>query len=218
MHSPFGRHRRSHAALDRARPHRAGGVSRVPLDDRSTRQTGRLSLDRGGSLGRSRSRLHSTMVSHGCGSRTSYRSRLPRSRTERSSYSVRPSALRSSIPARTWVTFAFNVAGQAEPRTLIKRDQCRDLSGYMSSDKRSPTQEQIVAVHVLTHESMHMGGVAAEAEAECLAVGSDARMAELLGAPPDAARALALSYWTNVYPRMPDQYRSTECDPWAPRP
>jgi hypothetical protein len=112
---------------------------------------------------------------------------------------------------------AFNAAGQAEPRTLIKRDQCRDLSGYMSSDKQAPTQEQIVAVHVLTHESMHMAGVTAEAEAECQAVGNDARMAELLGAPPDAARALALSYWTNVYPRMPDQYRSTECDPWAPR-
>jgi hypothetical protein len=110
---------------------------------------------------------------------------------------------------------SFDAGGNAEPRTLIKRDQCGDLGGYLSSHKQDPSHEEIVAVHVLTHESMHMAGTATEWEAECLAVGNDARMAELLGASPAAARALAMSYWTNVYPNMPDEYRSSECDPWA---
>jgi hypothetical protein len=110
---------------------------------------------------------------------------------------------------------AFDAEGNAEPRTLIKRDQCRDLAGYLSSDKAGPSHEQIVAVHVLTHESMHMAGRTSESEAECLAVGNDSRMAELLGAPSAAARALAMSYWTNTYPNMPAKYRSIECDPWS---
>jgi hypothetical protein len=110
---------------------------------------------------------------------------------------------------------AFDSSGRAEPQTLIKRDQCRDLSGYIASDKERPTHEQVVAVHVLTHESMHMAGTAAEWEAECMAVQNDSRMAELLGASPSAARALALYYWTNVYPNMPAEYRSTECKPFA---
>jgi hypothetical protein len=110
---------------------------------------------------------------------------------------------------------AFDAGGNAEPRTLIKRDQCRDLAGYLSSDKENPSDEQIVAVHVLTHESMHMAGTATEWEAECLAVGNDARMAERLGASPAAADGLAMSYWSDVYPYMPAEYRSTECNPWV---
>ena len=109
---------------------------------------------------------------------------------------------------------AFDAAGRAEPRTLIKRDQCRDLSGYVASDKETPTAEQVIAVHVLTHESIHMAGTAAEWEAECLAVRNDQRMAELLGASSTAAANLAHSYWTDVYPNMPAKYRSTECRPF----
>jgi hypothetical protein len=105
----------------------------------------------------------------------------------------------------------FTASGDAIPRTLIKRNQCRDLARYLRSDKETPTHEQVVAVHVLTHESMHMAGVTNEAEAECLAVQHNAEMAERLGASPIAARELALSYWRNVYPRMPDEYRSSEC-------
>jgi hypothetical protein len=110
---------------------------------------------------------------------------------------------------------AFDANGVAEPRTLIKRDQCRDLSAYLASGKERPTREQIVAVHVLTHEAMHMAGTGAEWQAECLAVQNDRRMAELLGASPSAAARLAMTYWTDVYPQMPDEYRSTECKPFG---
>ena len=110
-----------------------------------------------------------------------------------------------------YVVFASD--GRPEPRTLIKRQQCGDLRSYLASDKEAPSHDQIVALHTLTHEAVHMSGIADEAETECVAVQLDARMAALLGAPPDGARAAALGYWSSVYPRMPDGYRSSECGP-----
>ena len=78
--------------------------------------------------------------------------------------------------------------GSPEPWTLIKRDQCRHLAAYARSDKRRPTRDQVVAVHVLTHEAMHLSGRLAEAVAECAAVQRNAQTARLLGArPADAA-------------------------------
>ncbi|MGZ4594386.1 hypothetical protein [Oryzihumus sp.] len=103
--------------------------------------------------------------------------------------------------------------GTPERATLIKRAQCGHLRAYLRSDRRRPTAEQVVAVHVLSHEAMHMAGVTGEAEAECRAVQLDARTARLLGAPEDAARELARRYWRTIYPRMPDDYRSASCAP-----
>jgi hypothetical protein len=70
-----------------------------------------------------------------------------------------------------------------------------------------------MAVHVLTHEAIHMSGVADEAVTECLAMQHDARAARLLGAPAEYARRLSRRYWTSIYPRMPAEYRSQECGP-----
>jgi hypothetical protein len=103
--------------------------------------------------------------------------------------------------------------GRPEPWTLIKRDQCRHLAAYARSDKRRPSRDQVVAVHVLTHEAMHLSGRLDEPAAECAAVQRDAHTARLLGAPADAAAGLAATYWRNIYPLMPDGYRSPECRP-----
>ena len=103
--------------------------------------------------------------------------------------------------------------GSPEPWTLIKRDQCRHLAAYARSDRRRPTRDQVVAVHVLTHEAMHLSGRLAEAVAECGAVQRDAQTARLLGARPADAAELAAAYWRNIYPLMPDSYRSGECRP-----
>ena len=71
---------------------------------------------------------------------------------------------------------------------------------------RRPTRDQVEAVHVLTHEAMHLSGRLEEAAAECAAVQRDAHTARLLGAP-------AAAYWRDVYPLMPDGYRSADCRP-----
>jgi uncharacterized membrane protein len=103
--------------------------------------------------------------------------------------------------------------GTPERRTLIKHDQCNDLDAYLNSNKERPTAAQIVAVHVLTHEAMHMSGITTEAVAECHAVQRDAALAKVLGASASAAHALAVSYWAVVYPNMPDDYRTGACGP-----
>lgn len=107
----------------------------------------------------------------------------------------------------------FGPDGVPERRTLIKREQCSDLRDYLASDKRNPSLEHVVAVHTLTHEAIHMSGVTSEAETECIAIQRDAETARLLGASHHGATALGVSYWTNFYPRMPDEYRSDECRP-----
>lgn len=107
-----------------------------------------------------------------------------------------------------WVAFDENDI--PEPRTLIKREQCRQLKAYAKHRDR-PTFDEVVAVHVLTHESMHMRGERSEAVAECEALQRDALTAQGLGATPAQALSLARRYLLLVYPRMPDDYRTPEC-------
>lgn len=106
--------------------------------------------------------------------------------------------------------------GVPEPETLVKHAQCGDLADYLGSGKDAPSRDQVIAVHVLTHEAMHMAGETAEARAECQAVQLDARTAELLGATPEQARRLAVAYYEGVFPLMPDEYRSGDCRPGGP--
>jgi hypothetical protein len=101
--------------------------------------------------------------------------------------------------------------GVPEHKTLIKHDQCGYLRAYLHSSKSHPSLNEVIAVHVLTHESMHMSGITSEGEAECAAVQRDARMAELLGADHDEAVALAQTYWHEVYPQMPPDYVDSSC-------
>jgi hypothetical protein len=110
-----------------------------------------------------------------------------------------------------WVPYGPD--GVPERHTLIKYEPCGDLRHYLGSDKASPAFNQVVAVHVLTHEAMHMAGVTSEAVAECAAMQRDARMAVLLGASPQQGRALSQTYWREVYPQLPQAYVSGDCIP-----
>jgi hypothetical protein len=103
--------------------------------------------------------------------------------------------------------------GVPEHATTIKYEQCGDLKAYLRHHGRSPTADQVIAVHVLSHESMHMRGERNEAAAECEAMQRDALMARKLGASKADAAALAAAYWRIDYPRMPDDYRSSACRP-----
>lgn len=105
----------------------------------------------------------------------------------------------------------FGPDGIPERATLIKRQQCGHLSSYIGGRQSDFSPEQAVAVHTLTHEAIHMSGVTNEAETECLAVQRNAETAVLLGATPEDALRLAEYYWTDVYPRMPEAYRSEDC-------
>jgi hypothetical protein len=103
--------------------------------------------------------------------------------------------------------------GTPEDWTVLKREACRDLAAYVRGGGRRPSRAQVLAVHVLTHEAMHLAGHTDESVAECAAVQRDARTARLLGARPGEALALAASYWRTVYPAMPGGYRAAACRP-----
>jgi hypothetical protein len=71
----------------------------------------------------------------------------------------------------------------------------------------------VIAVHVLTHEAMHLAGRLIESDADCAAMQRDAWTAQQLGATTEQGQRLAETYWREVYPRMPDAYTSVECAP-----
>jgi hypothetical protein len=105
--------------------------------------------------------------------------------------------------------------GIPERSTLIKLRTCGHLRAWLWSSKAAPSLDQVVAVHVITHETMHMVGITNEASAECAAVQRDAAMATALGASPTQALALARRYWIEVYPLMPADYVGG-CGPGSP--
>lgn len=114
-------------------------------------------------------------------------------------------------PELGYVKFGAN--GVPEHHALIKIQQCHLISKWMSSDHRHPSRDEVIAVHVLTHETMHMSGTTDEAVTDCRAMQRDAAMARKLGADPADALALAVRYWHEVYPDMPDAYRTAACAP-----
>jgi hypothetical protein len=105
----------------------------------------------------------------------------------------------------------FSADGVPQHHTTIVRGPCADLKHYYSGDQAHPTPNEVIAVHVLTHESMHMRGQPDEAMAECEAMQRDAETAQLLGATPQEGLELARAYWLEDYPNMPDAYRSDDC-------
>jgi hypothetical protein len=112
-------------------------------------------------------------------------------------------------PERGYVPMAAD--GKPSRQVVVTYDTCNDLAAWIASDHRAPTQDQVVAVHVLSHEAMHVAGSVDEATAECAALQRDTRTAMLLGATTDQARALARHYLLTVYPTLPDTYRSPAC-------
>ena len=110
-----------------------------------------------------------------------------------------------------WVE--FDADGKPESSTVITREPCGDLQAYLDGHGVRPTPDEVVAVHVLSHESRHLAGTRDEAKTECEAVQRDAETARLLGADAASARRLARLYWAVDYPNMPDAYRSADCTP-----
>jgi hypothetical protein len=114
----------------------------------------------------------------------------------------------------------------AEGRTVAAPRTCRNAAAFAADPSErgarlcrhgTRTGEcddwglKLVAVHVLTHESMHLAGVIDEAAAECFAVQTDAYVATRLGATSAFARSVASEYWASYYRGQDPGYRSAEC-------
>lgn len=120
-------------------------------------------------------------------------------------FSERPTELGSRL-CRHGTTWRWTEA-RARPGTTLARRRVRvtllgECDGWAT---------KLVAVHVITHETMHLAGVVDEASADCLALQVDAFVAMRLGANPTFARSLAGEYWRLYYPEQGTRYRSSEC-------
>lgn len=93
----------------------------------------------------------------------------------------------------------------------LKYTQCENLFAYITGDKTNPSLDKIIAVHVLTHESIHVSGDRVEATTECTAMQKDSQTAQLLGATKAEGDQLSLTYYIKVYPNMASNYVSAEC-------
>lgn len=94
-----------------------------------------------------------------------------------------------------------------DPSTsLLRASTCRDLGSWLWSSKHSPSLDEVVAVHVVSHEAQHVAGEFDEGLAECGALRWDAAVAERMGASARQASALAERYVAEVYPYQRDEY------------
>jgi len=105
----------------------------------------------------------------------------------------------------------FDAQGRPGDIAHLQYEACENLRDWLRSPKIDPTRDQVIAVHVLAHEAWHLRGELNEAITECSSLQRTAAVAQSLGATPDRAQRLAEAYWQDVYPFMPPQYRSADC-------
>lgn len=105
----------------------------------------------------------------------------------------------------------FSADGTPAPSAFLSMGTCSNLKSFRA-DPDSASLDEIVAVHTLTHEAAHLSGIREEHAAECLALEYDAEVMTRLGASPEQADHYARHYRAEVYPRLPEQYRSA-CPP-----
>lgn len=102
--------------------------------------------------------------------------------------------------------------GSEPTDAYYRKDTCEHLAAYLG-DKTDPTPEEIRAVHVLTHEAMHLTGERDESMAECKAIQRNYDTALALGATKFQATQLATDYYLHVYPKSAPEYIDPECKP-----
>ena len=119
----------------------------------------------------------------------------------------------------------FDADGKPANGTRLRKTSCAELDALAEGRRGKELacteragilcgrhgRELAMAVEVITHESWHLRGIADEGRTECNALQTMGATAQMLGATPGQASALARGQLTESYPLMPDQYRSEHC-------
>ncbi len=126
-------------------------------------------------------------------------------------------------------TVWFDAAGNPADSTDLKHDICARLARYPDVHAGAgfacvwqgticplDTIKTLHALHTLAHESWHLDGIEVESTAECYAIQTTALVAERLGASPEEAEASARVVATQIYPRMPSGYVTSDCRDGGP--
>lgn len=89
--------------------------------------------------------------------------------------------------------------------------QCKAIQSWLKHKENPSDIKEIQALHVLTHEAVHVSGEKDEAITECTAINRDALLVQALGGSPEIATAIAQTYFHHIYPRMKSSYRLDGC-------
>ena len=115
-------------------------------------------------------------------------------------------------------SFAAGHANPANGRIVFQYPWCERVIGYIDHPERAD-RDEITALDILTHESMHVRGELNEAKTECQAVQRNYRTARMLGVRDAVARRNAMQYYREIYLQKGDiggmqaPYFSIECAP-----
>lgn len=95
---------------------------------------------------------------------------------------------------------------------VIKLDvrTCDDLADYLDHPGQANHRE-LYALHVLTHEAIHVAGIINEIKTDCMAFQRNHRTAKILGVPEGIANQNAISLHRYRSPRH--TYYSKDCEP-----
>lgn len=93
-------------------------------------------------------------------------------------------------------------------KIFFENSWCSHFLDYLD-DPVAATGDKLIAMHVFTHEIMHVRGERNEAKTDCQAIQRNHTVGELLDIPKRVARKNAERYYLTVYPRHP--YASKEC-------
>lgn len=104
----------------------------------------------------------------------------------------------------------FGADGKPAGSAFLSANTCAKVRTWRG-DPAGASLQEIVAVHTITHEAAHLAGVRDEATAECLAIQRDAATMMALAATRTVAAGQVKTYLAEVYPRLPDAYRSDQC-------
>jgi len=131
-----------------------------------------------------------------------------------------PGFFASLVNVRTEGGFVkFHEDGRPFDHTDLSPETCAalrhvDRVGFDCIARGDRTFKQLKAawaIHTVAHESFHLRGFAAEAQAECYALQNTAFVAERLGLATDLAQRIQRWVYVRGYPNEPDDYRSEEC-------
>lgn len=106
----------------------------------------------------------------------------------------------------SWAGFVYRGTEKIE----LEVRTCDDLKAYLDHPATASRRE-LYALHVLTHETMHVAKEFNEIKADCQAFQRNHRTAMILGVPGNIAIQNAIEIHQNRSPRHP--YYSAECRP-----
>jgi hypothetical protein len=104
----------------------------------------------------------------------------------------------------------FDADGTPESSARIMYRTCQSIVPLITNRTAiTPSLDQIVSLHVVSHEIQHLIGVKDEAIAECNALQNNMEFFKLFNIlePGIAAKR----YYQELYPNMPMRYKSADC-------